>query len=250
MGQLMLNRLPDHEKLYEHILRRDPELDGVVYVGVKTTGIFCRPVCPARTPLSKNITFYGSPDEALAAGFRPCKRCRPLDDPNAPGVLIDKLLRLVELDADKSRFLRHVSHKLKTPLASLREGVSLLEDGVAGELSANQREVAKILRHNTGLLQGQIEDLLRFNTAAFDVVHLDPMYPDDGKAALPSKEMQILRDLTGGDADADALLAPARLAAKHRVVVKRPSKAPPLAGVEPSLRFEGTQLRFDVYLKV
>ncbi|WP_273456594.1 class I SAM-dependent methyltransferase [Nevskia ramosa] len=87
------------------------------------------------------------------------------------------------------------------------------------------------------------------NRAAFDVVHLDPMYPDDGKAALPSKEMQILRDLTGGDADADELLAPALLAARHRVVVKRPSKAPPLAGVEPSLRFEGTQLRFDVYLR-
>jgi AraC family transcriptional regulator of adaptative response/methylated-DNA-[protein]-cysteine methyltransferase len=53
-------------------------------------------VCPARTPLSKNIIFYSSPEEALAAGFRPCKRCRPLDDPNAPGVLIDKLLALVE----------------------------------------------------------------------------------------------------------------------------------------------------------
>jgi len=81
-------------------------------------------------------------------------------------------LRLVELDADKSRFLRHVSHELKTPLASLREGVSLLEDGVAGELSDNQREIAKILRHNTGLLQGQIEDLLRFNAAAFEARQL------------------------------------------------------------------------------
>lgn len=81
-------------------------------------------------------------------------------------------LRLVELDADKARFLRHVSHELKTPLASLREGVSLLEDGVAGELSDNQREVAKILRHNTGLLQGQIEDLLRFNAAAFEARQL------------------------------------------------------------------------------
>jgi len=81
-------------------------------------------------------------------------------------------LRLVELDADKSRFLRHVSHELKTPLASMREGVSLLEDGVAGELSVNQREIAKILRHNTGLLQGQIEDLLRFNAAAFEARQL------------------------------------------------------------------------------
>mgnify|MGYP001810157124 CR=1 FL=1 len=83
----MLNRLPDHDTLYSHLVRRDAEMDGVIYVGVKTTGIFCRPVCPARTPLAKNIIFYGSPDEALAAGFRPCKRCRPLDDPNgAPAV--------------------------------------------------------------------------------------------------------------------------------------------------------------------
>lgn len=81
-------------------------------------------------------------------------------------------LRLLELDADKSRFLRHISHELKTPLASLREGVSLLEDGVAGELNDNQREVAKILRHNTGVLQGQIEDLLRFNAAAFEARQL------------------------------------------------------------------------------
>ena len=81
-------------------------------------------------------------------------------------------LRLAELDADKSRFLRHISHELKTPLASLREGVSLLEDGVAGALTPGQREIAQILRHNTGALQSQIEDLLRFNTAAFEARQL------------------------------------------------------------------------------
>jgi two-component system sensor histidine kinase GlrK len=81
-------------------------------------------------------------------------------------------LRLVELDADKARFLRHISHELKTPLASLREGVSLLEDGVAGALNPEQREIAQILKHNTGVLQGQIEDLLRFNAAAFEARQL------------------------------------------------------------------------------
>ena len=81
-------------------------------------------------------------------------------------------LRLSELDADKARFLRHISHDLKTPLAALREGVSLLEEGVAGELNENQREVAGILRQNTMQLQSQIEALLRFNAAAFEARQL------------------------------------------------------------------------------
>jgi two-component system sensor histidine kinase GlrK len=81
-------------------------------------------------------------------------------------------LRLAELDSDKARFLRHVSHELKTPLAALREGVALLEDGVTGTLSGSQREVARILRQNTAALQGQIEDLLRFNAAAFEARQL------------------------------------------------------------------------------
>ncbi len=81
-------------------------------------------------------------------------------------------LRLTELDADKARFLRHVSHELKTPLAALREGVSLLEDGVTGALNPAQREVAHILQQNTLALQGQIEGLLRFNAAAFEARQL------------------------------------------------------------------------------
>ena len=81
-------------------------------------------------------------------------------------------LRLTELDADKARFLRHVSHELKTPLAALREGVSLLEDGVTGALNPAQREVAQILNQNTLALQGQIEALLRFNAAAFEAREL------------------------------------------------------------------------------
>ncbi|RYY71331.1 MAG: two-component sensor histidine kinase, partial [Comamonadaceae bacterium] len=81
-------------------------------------------------------------------------------------------LRLTELDADKARFLRHVSHELKTPLAALREGVALLQDGVAGALSPNQEEVVRILHQNTLSLQGQIEALLRFNAAAFEARQL------------------------------------------------------------------------------
>lgn len=80
--------------------------------------------------------------------------------------------RLAEIDADKARFLRHVSHELKTPLAALREGVALLEDGVTGELTEGQREVARILRQNTAVVQRQIQDLLDFNAAAFEARRL------------------------------------------------------------------------------
>ncbi len=87
-------------------------------------------------------------------------------------------LRLTELDADKARFLRHISHELKTPLASMHEGVAVLSDGVAGPLSPSQSEVVQILRHNTGVLQSQIEALLRFNAAAFDARQLKRMPAD------------------------------------------------------------------------
>jgi 16S rRNA (guanine1516-N2)-methyltransferase len=81
--------------------------------------------------------------------------------------------------------------------------------------------------------------------ARFDVVYADPMYPERGKTALAGKEMQLLRELTGGDPDADGLQD---LNARRRVVVKRPVKAPPLAGHPPSLALAGTQARFDIYL--
>ena len=81
-------------------------------------------------------------------------------------------LQLTELDADKARFLRHVSHELKTPLAAMREGVALLADGVPGRLTPDQEEVVRILRQNTLSLQAHIEALLKFNAAAFEARRL------------------------------------------------------------------------------
>jgi 16S rRNA (guanine1516-N2)-methyltransferase len=80
-----------------------------------------------------------------------------------------------------------------------------------------------------------------------DAIYLDPMYDDEGRRALPQKEMQLLRELNGGDPDAALLLAIARHRAP-RVAVKRPTKAPCLDDVRPAAVFEGTQARFDVYI--
>ena len=65
------------ERLYRAYETRDARFDGRFFVGVKTTGIFCRPVCPARTPLRRNVSFFASAAAAFAAGLRPCLRCRP-----------------------------------------------------------------------------------------------------------------------------------------------------------------------------
>ena len=80
--------------------------------------------------------------------------------------------RLAQLEADRVRVLRHVSHELKTPLAAMREGVALLQEQVIGPLSDDQREVANILGHNTRALQRQIEDLLNYHATVFDAAHL------------------------------------------------------------------------------
>ena len=74
----MLFNLPDHDTLYQALLDRDAAYDGQAYVGVSTTGVFCRLTCPARKPKSENCTFYGSVGECIEAGFRACKRCHPL----------------------------------------------------------------------------------------------------------------------------------------------------------------------------
>lgn len=80
-----------------------------------------------------------------------------------------------------------------------------------------------------------------------DVIYLDPMFPGDGRTALPKRELQLLRELTGSDDSGAELLALARARARRRVVVKRPLRAPALApGAD--LCFKGRAVRFDVYL--
>jgi AraC family transcriptional regulator, regulatory protein of adaptative response / DNA-3-methyladenine glycosylase II len=90
----------DHLKLYKSMRARDPRSDGRFYVGVKTTGIYCRPVCPAK-PKIQNVNFYKSKAEAENAGFRPCLRCRPDLSPLSPqwggaAAVIPRALRLIE----------------------------------------------------------------------------------------------------------------------------------------------------------
>lgn len=73
-----MTTLPPQAEMQQAYLNNDASYNGLFIVAVKTTGIFCRPICPARKPLPKNVEFYPSPRSALFAGYRPCKRCRPM----------------------------------------------------------------------------------------------------------------------------------------------------------------------------
>lgn len=80
---------------------RDPAYDGIIFIAVKSTGIYCRPVCPVRQPLSRNVSYYRSAAAAERAGFRPCLRCRPETAPRSPAwngtrATVDRALRLIE----------------------------------------------------------------------------------------------------------------------------------------------------------
>lgn len=74
----------DHEQRYRAVQSRDARFDGVFFTAVKTTGIYCRPSCPATTPKSQNVVFYATAAAAHDGGFRACRRCRPDTTPGSP----------------------------------------------------------------------------------------------------------------------------------------------------------------------
>lgn len=89
------------KKYYRALLDKKTEYEGLFFVGVKTTGVFCRPTCPARKPKFENCEFFETAQEALLASFRPCKRCKPLSHPSYVSKLIQTLIEAVERDPER-----------------------------------------------------------------------------------------------------------------------------------------------------
>ncbi|HAF02716.1 MAG TPA: bifunctional transcriptional activator/DNA repair enzyme protein Ada [Spartobacteria bacterium] len=88
--------LPPSETMYRALVNRDSSFEGIFYVGVRTTGIFCRPTCTAKKPARENVDFFATPSEALHGGYRPCLRCNPMDPDKRPPKLIERLRAEVE----------------------------------------------------------------------------------------------------------------------------------------------------------
>lgn len=134
----------DFSAQYQALQRRDAALDGVWFAAVKTTGIYCRPVCKARTPFARNVEFYPSAAAAERAGYRPCLRCRPETAPFCPAwkgtkTTVERALALIEagaLDRDSVDALAE----------SLGIGSRHLSRLFAEHLDASPLEVAQSLR--------------------------------------------------------------------------------------------------------
>ncbi|WP_165231005.1 AlkA N-terminal domain-containing protein [Aquisphaera insulae] len=125
----------NRESCYRALVARDARYDGVFFVGVTTTGIYCRPICPARTPRADRCRFFGGPAAAEAAGFRPCLRCRP---ELAPGLApVDSTARIARLAADR------------IDAGALNDDGTLPE--LAAELGISPRQLRRAIRKEFGV---------------------------------------------------------------------------------------------------
>jgi len=92
--------LPDRNTMYNALLSKDSSFEGIFFVGVKSTGIFCRPTCTARKPKKENVDYFPSAKEALQYGYRPCKVCHPLQQNGEAPVWLKKLFKEIEENQD------------------------------------------------------------------------------------------------------------------------------------------------------
>lgn len=160
--------------LYKAMLARDKRFDGRFYIGVRTTGIYCRPVCPAR-PHARNVDFYRSSAEAESKGFRPCLRCRPDLSPSSPlfqgtAAVVGRALRL--LSEDEAESLEALAARLGLTSRHLRR---LFDEHVGAspvEVAGSKRlHHARLLLSQTSLPITEVafasgfRSLRRFNAA-------------------------------------------------------------------------------------
>ena len=151
-----LDLLPPAEVMYRALVNRDQSFEGIFYVGVRTTGIFCRPTCSAKKPARVNVHFFATPTEALDEGYRPCLRCNPMDpNQHAPklierlraeiertpdGRLTDKELAAMSIDPSTARrqFKRHYGMTFQAYHRARRLGLALQEVRDGGRVEEAQ----------------------------------------------------------------------------------------------------------------
>ena len=143
---------------YKALLEREPEYEGVFFAGIKTTGIFCRPTCPARKPKFENCEFFKTTQEALLAGYRPCKRCKPMSLPNSPSQAMQVLVDAVEAEPEKRWKDKHVREMGLDPSTVRRQFKKRFGMTFIGYARARRMGVAlKVIREGDKVINAQID---------------------------------------------------------------------------------------------
>lgn len=147
----------DHDACYAAIQRRDSRFDGRFYTAVTSTGIFCRPSCPAKTPRSSNVTFFAHPAAASTAGFRPCRRCRPELSPGHPewnrrADLTGKALALIEEGVVDTEGVSGLASRLGVSERHLRRELKVVVGTGPTQLARSRRLwLARLMLDQTNL---------------------------------------------------------------------------------------------------
>ncbi|MDP3593357.1 AlkA N-terminal domain-containing protein [Phenylobacterium sp.] len=131
--QIIASMDMDDDACYRAFQMRDARFDGRIFCGVKSTGIYCRPICPARTPKRENMTFYRSAAAAQEAGFRPCLRCRPETSPDLGS-------------------WRGTSNTVSRAMALIEAGAMDTGDveTLAGRLGVGERQLRRLFQQHVG----------------------------------------------------------------------------------------------------
>lgn len=180
--------LPGHDVCYRSLQSRDTRFDGLIYVGITSTGVYCRPVCPARTPKFENCRFFGSAAAAQEAGFRPCLRCRPETAPDlaswrGTSNTVSRALALIAegaLDGPENR-VEMLAERLGLGERQLRR-LFLQHLGASPVSVAQTRRIlfAKQLIHDTRMPMAEVaaaagfSSVRRFNETFLDLFHRPP----------------------------------------------------------------------------
>ncbi len=196
--------LSDKQTLYKIVCARDKRYDGRFYCGVLTTGIYCRPICPAR-PKMENITFYRSATEAEKAGFRPCLRCRPDLAPhsvqwNGTAALVGRALTMISRgDADEGS-LDHFADKLGISARHLRRlfeehlGASPIEVAISKRLHlAHQLLKQSSLSVTDVAFASGYQSIRRFNEAFKAQFHATPSSVRQSAGKNPQQSSNFIR---------------------------------------------------------
>lgn len=158
------------ERIYATVARQEGTYDGLYYTGVHTTGIFCRPSCRARTPKPENVSFYTSIRDALDAGFRPCKRCKP-EEPGPEGpeeVLVLAAKKAIEARLPLSYTLADLAASLHISPFYLQRVFKRRTGMSPGEYTtARKLEQAKTLLIRTNMTVSGIAQSTGFSSAAY-----------------------------------------------------------------------------------